>query len=549
MSIQGLIDAATPGATVDVPLGVYNEQLIIDKPLTLQGPLPGIGIAIIDAAGLANVPTIQILSNDVIVRRLTIQDGPLHGIAAGSAAFPNLSNITISDNHIKGHGNAGILTNNSASMIIDNNIIENNGQGSGFNRVGIVLYPHGTTSVTNNIVVNNAIDGIFARASSSGLIIENNQIANHANSGISLVWDQRNTSIINNQIEECGTGNFDEEGGIVIIQSMAEVIQGNVIKNCKLSGIFWGWVPTTGSLPSEILISGNEIKNSSRDAIYLFSQGPGGFISPDLFPLEPVITGNNLQDSGRAGVYVSNVYYYGPGNANPTINDNQIVGNVWGVLNATSQVVDATNNWWGSSSGPFQPVLNPEGTGDQVSDNVNFIPWLTEPPIIQIIGCAVKNVSLENFDLSPLNNDISRVTLIIKVIGDVTINVGGNPVTKNFEIWFAKSLVLRAPQSSSITPAITATSICYATLNDGLIQVDVDLCIVINILGKCSLTIPSFGICPILGNSNSFGLRNDISTIKCGKSKINFIECINVEKVFDSCWFNKSLISYIDIRG
>jgi hypothetical protein len=38
--------------------------------------------------------------------------------------------------------------------------------------------------------------------------------------------------------------------------------------------------------------------------------------------------------------------------------------------------VDATNNWWGSDTGPKHPA-NPGGTGDFVTgDGVNFVPWL-----------------------------------------------------------------------------------------------------------------------------------------------------------------------------
>ncbi len=547
MSIQDLIDAAVPGSIVDVQPGIYNEQLIIDKKLILQGPSPGEGTATIDATGLDDIPVIQILGDDVTIRRLTIQNGPLHGIQVGSTSHPNLSNITISHNHIKGQGNAGILTNSNASMLIKNNIIENNGLGSGFNRNGIVLYPHGKTDIINNTIANNAVDGIFARASSKGLLIENNVIKHHANSGISLAMDQRNTSIINNQIKNCGTGNFDEEGGIVIVQSMAETIQGNSIDNCKPSGIFWGWVPTTGGAPIELLISDNEIKNSSRDAIYLFSQGTGGFIPPDLFPLEPAIIGNNLRDNGRAGVYISNAYYYGPGNANPIINGNQIVGNAWGVFNATSQVVDATNNWWGDSSGPYQPILNPQGKGNEVSDNVNFIPWQTKLATIKIINCSVRKVSLENFSILSSIGETSRVISNFKVEGEVVVSVNGNLVAKGFETSFAKSLTMQIPKTITVTPLITATSECYASLNGNTIDIVVELCIVMSIVDECTLGVTSPVDCLIPRKTNSLNIKRDLPESKHGKEKINFFQCINVDRVLDFCQFNKRVDSSIDI--
>ncbi len=102
MSIQNDIDAAPPGGTVNIIPGIYNEQLVIDKPLTLSGPDPGTGVAVIDAAGLTSgEPTIHILASDVIVENLTLQSGPGPGIRVGNATFTNLTGIIIRNNIIR----------------------------------------------------------------------------------------------------------------------------------------------------------------------------------------------------------------------------------------------------------------------------------------------------------------------------------------------------------------------------------------------------------------------------------------------------------------
>ncbi len=548
MVIQDLIDAANPGSVVNVPPGVYNEQIIIDKPLTLQGP--SVGTAIIDATDLSVSPTIRILSSDVTIRRLTIQNGPSHGIQVGNADATNLTNVIISNNNIRNHGNAGIITGHNASMTINNNTIENNGIGTGFNRNGIVLYPHGLTTITNNRILNNGVDGIFARESSNGLVIQNNIIENHPNSGITLAWNQRNTSIINNEIINCGAGTSEEQGGIVIIQSMAEIIEGNTIINCKHSGIFWGWVPNSGDPPTEILIKNNEIKNSSRDAIYLFSQGPGGFIPPDIFSLETLIVENVLINNERAGVYVSNNYYYSPGSANPTINFNSIVGNQWGVFNATAQIVNATNNWWGDNSGPYNEVLNPEGIGNPVSDNVEFTPWLIEPPIIKIIDCGVNTVSLEKYEIIPeTNNNSDRVKLIIKVKGEVLIDINGERESIEFNTWFVQELNMQVPEANRVKLTISPTSACYAHLIDDTIQVEIELGIIASMQEKYSILIPSFGIIPTVQSSQGgYSLfRKKLEKIQNQTNKVKTIECVNVERVLSTCWFTKSLLLNIDL--
>ncbi len=71
-----------------------------------------------------------------------------------------------------------------------------------------------------------------------------------------------------------------------------------------------------------------------------------------------VITGNQvgIDDSG------AEVHY------------NDIRGNIlYGENNTSGGVANAENNWWGSCSGPSHPS-NPLGTGDAVSDNVDFDP-------------------------------------------------------------------------------------------------------------------------------------------------------------------------------
>jgi hypothetical protein len=58
-----------------------------------------------------------------------------------------------------------------------------------------------------------------------------------------------------------------------------------------------------------------------------------------------------------------------------TVHGNTISGNHRdGVNNATPVVVDATNNWWGTPTGPAH-VSNVGGTGNAVTDNVTFTPW------------------------------------------------------------------------------------------------------------------------------------------------------------------------------
>jgi hypothetical protein len=59
------------------------------------------------------------------------------------------------------------------------------------------------------------------------------------------------------------------------------------------------------------------------------------------------------------------------------IQTSDIYSNAYGLENlSTINTVDARNCWWGSPSGPYHATTNPAGQGNQVSNMVNYSPWL-----------------------------------------------------------------------------------------------------------------------------------------------------------------------------
>ena len=55
-----------------------------------------------------------------------------------------------------------------------------------------------------------------------------------------------------------------------------------------------------------------------------------------------------------------------------------------GLQNTATNTSTAINNWWGDPTGPFHINLNDSGQGNQVSDNVDFIPFLISDPVSTI---------------------------------------------------------------------------------------------------------------------------------------------------------------------
>jgi hypothetical protein len=76
------------------------------------------------------------------------------------------------------------------------------------------------------------------------------------------------------------------------------------------------------------------------------------------------------------------------GGSNLEAHGNNFVDNATAIANhtwddATKDLIDATGNWWGHPSGPFDdstgpPQYNPTGQGDPVTDWVEYDPFLTE---------------------------------------------------------------------------------------------------------------------------------------------------------------------------
>ena len=159
-------------------------------------------------------------------------------------------------------------------------------------------------------------------------------------------------TISNNAID--GHGLFMPLG--IETRSGSEVsasIEGNTIKNVRL-----GIAPNAGST---LTITGNTIEDTVKG------------ITTGASPITATITGNTIRNNEQIGVEVYAA-------ENVAIHLNNISGNIsYGVENTDPNqiLVDATHNWWGHASGP-EHALNPDGTGDIVSDNVIYYPWSTE---------------------------------------------------------------------------------------------------------------------------------------------------------------------------
>jgi hypothetical protein len=122
-------------------------------------------------------------------------------------------------------------------------------------------------------------------------------------------------------------------------------------------------VESSNETPDQISMQGLAIVENAGHGI-VFYNGAGHTVT------DATVAANNTSKDAWGGIAVFS--------ACTKINQSVIEGNQCLGLYAEDApaAVDATNNYWGDDSGPFQATANPAGKGDGVSDYVSFEPWL-----------------------------------------------------------------------------------------------------------------------------------------------------------------------------
>jgi len=238
---EGII-AVVPGKSVMVAVGIYNEQLIINKSITLQGASQD--NTFISGSGLTgNLITIE--ADQVIVAGFTI-DGA--SSTAKGIYFDSYSSININNNIIQNNISYGINYSNS-NPAIENNDIKNNNYsgidvgtgGAGivrnnsliFNKYGIRTCGDSSPEIIrNNISSNNT--GIYCRESATP-IVSYNTISN--NSGYGILID----NILGNLVDpDIGSGDGQSDGQNRITGNSIYGVSNKTTHNIYAKYNWWG---------------------------------------------------------------------------------------------------------------------------------------------------------------------------------------------------------------------------------------------------------------------------------------------------------------------
>jgi len=391
--IQDAINVSADGDTIEVSAGTYDENVVVNRSIHLVGE--GSEVTIVDGGGSysaikitsdwVNLSGFQVIESKrgdeagikILSDGNTITDNECtnnyHGIYVSSSDHNQLSNNRCSnnsDNGIRLHGA-------SHNQLSDNTIITNE-------KEGLMIQNSFHNKINDNVVTDNS-EGIKLEEASYILIEDNNVSANEG-SGIEILDGSNNNTIKGNDCSRSG----EEEEGIEIDDSSYNLIANNVIadndvgiqlENSHNNDVNNNTI--TGSLSREEE-EGIEIEDSCYNLITnnLITDNDVG-IQLDTSHNNDI--NNNTITGSIIGIYVED------GSENNKAHHNSIHGNDGDGINATyndGYTINATDNWWGDPSGPYHPGDNSEGKGDNVTDHVEFDPWLDElvilPPLVHI---------------------------------------------------------------------------------------------------------------------------------------------------------------------
>ena len=357
-TIQAAVNAAAPGATINVDAGTYAESIVINKTLTLRGAQAGVdGRGTRSAESIISIsPTaVRITASDVVFDGFTVQGTKANigaALGAGVIMAPGVHGTQLLNNIIKNNVTGVYLANNSdtdAALIQRNYFYNNTETGSdwtyGWNG-SRAIYSDGEVSgglLTNVLIDSNKFyrddsytgEGMIALAAQGAnkqfnVTISRNVFAspNRTSSKAILVFNTTNLAFIGNDV----SGQNDTSSGPVRFEGNADNVD----------------------------ISYNTIHDNDGPGIAVDSAGVVGDSSGF------VVSNNNIYNNkqNNIGLIVKAADYLG--------------------------TFFALNNWWGAASGPSgqgtgtgQAVWGDGNTGHytnptgKAGGDVRFSPWAT----------------------------------------------------------------------------------------------------------------------------------------------------------------------------
>jgi parallel beta-helix repeat protein len=408
-TIQKAVNEAAAGDTIEVAAATYDEQVTIAKSLTLVGAGPA--TTIIKAP--SNLPAANYDHDSNPATDPVPNPSSYIMKIAGAGVSVDMSGFTVSGPGPSACGSIGlgILVRDGAhANIHDNKIIDVRDTGlSGCQNGNAIMVGRqywgttGTADITNNVIngyqktgiivdnvgsqadiQGNTItgDGPIAYIAENGIQIgrgasaniTNNIVSGHSYTGPTwssagiLIFSAGQTNLTGNQVTNNQVG--------ISLSDTSSVITGNKVNASETgTGVpnFWGiFLYNAATAPMIVDLTGNTFSSNNAAGGYAIDLGAGW----GTHPIDLEVSGNVISNWGHGVVFECNTTC-GAGFSPLTFTNNSIIGNNNGVENTMGVMVIAENNWWGDATGPSGVAL---GSGDSVSVDVDYTPWLEANP-------------------------------------------------------------------------------------------------------------------------------------------------------------------------
>jgi hypothetical protein len=366
LSIQAEVDAASPGDTIEIPARVYEESVVVDKPLTLEGPnagTPGTGDrtdeAVIDQTGAPDSGAALTIAAD----NVTVDGFQIETAGQDAVTFPEaVDNTTV--------------TNTRITRVDGGTFGSANGPRAAGNGINFQFTDSSEETSSDNVISDNLISGVTTPDTEARTTAVGVQVLPRGN-------DVENLTITGNSFDDITPGasaNRSERARAIVIDT--QLTNG--------TGVATG-----------LTVTDNEFENVSSETvrtIALFESSTDPAVGPTNFTIARN-TFDNLSASGSFGavtIYVG--AYKDLGAAHAFTQNNILDGTVVRFADTQDPVgfiqdadaLNARNNWWGNETGPSgagdgtgQPVIpDPAQFGIQNPEiAVQFTPFRGTPVI------------------------------------------------------------------------------------------------------------------------------------------------------------------------
>lgn len=393
-TIEAAVAAASAGDTIRVARGVYKEDIVILKSLSLIGD--GHDKAVIDATGKANGIFINGTGSspaagvaDVTISGFTIENANFEGILAASATGVTIVDNRITNNNLSLSANTcpdmpGFETNEAADCgegihlmgtdhsLVAKNIVERN---SGGILISDETGPNHDNLITGNVVQWNGY--------ACGITMASHAAAALARPTSGMSFGVFHNTVSHNESGFNGLLNGGGAGAGVYAPGPGARAYGNVIIENTLVGnglpgvAMHNHASVPGAPPitfRDNSIIGNHIRANGADTEDAATAGPTGINIYSVVAITGIVIADNIIEDESIAISFKSAAT--GTNAAPQLQAhlNSFEPNAIGISDLGAATVDGTLNWWGCPHGPAEHSCATTTTG------VLSTPWLTASP-------------------------------------------------------------------------------------------------------------------------------------------------------------------------